>query len=793
MLFAPTLPQIKKILEMDMRQKKCEKGTSGREYRGYLGIFMFFFTFFLIFLVVSSLIYAQSLKTHRERFEQEMVKGLTEFSKEWERNVQQVYEAGYKLLYNEAFARLIPKSGEKAGQQDILELTGWMELHAASVSDYAEDVFLYYDDDYVITEQGMSDFSLYFDVVREHERYPSAEWRKLLERGDAVYGLVSEKVHEKYSGGNEEAVMPLVISRNINGRQVVLGTEVSAYRLQENFLRRRMMDEQGIICLDGEGNVFFSGGGASFSEEANRVLSGLVGETPVVLASVQLDGREWITAGCRSERELDFFLLTPKKLFREQIFQGNGFMLLFFLLTMVLFFILTLIYTRRIYHPLHSVAQKLALAENGREPAELTKGISEELDRFWNRNRTILDFQKRLMEKNFDEMVHAILWGEKQDRELLADYLEIAGVRTQKMGCLICQVDFLENYYYEFKEHERELIEKNLPFLLQQMMDGKEGCCLVPDSGSRCICFFEWRENVEEFLTELVKPVQELFAGDTDCCRIRCGISSRASAEVRDVRRIVWEAQTALRLEQAEEAVSSGENGRLIMEYNAEMVQFGICFSRKEKNQLMNFLAGGQEEKAHGLLEKILKENREAGVYEGLLKLLYFELYHVGYDFLFDTVGENPEKAEQLWNQILLMEENANAGGETALKEFYSACIAMTSKKEKQDKQDNALEKVFAYITEHFAEGIYLENVAEAVEISPKYLSRVFKERTGVNLSEYISLVRITRAKELLLSTSKSVGEIGELVGFENRTTFFRTFKKLEGVSPNEYRKNTRQ
>ena len=207
----------------------------------------------------------------------------------------------------------------------------------------------------------------------------------------------------------------------------------------------------------------------------------------------------------------------------------------------------------------------------------------------------------------------------------------------------------------------------------------------------------------------------------------------------------------------------------------------------------MNFLAGGQEEKAHGLLEKILKENREAGVYEGLLKLLYFELYHVGYDFLFDTVGENPEKAEQLWNQILLMEENANAGGETALKEFYSACIAMTSKKEKQDKQDNALEKVFAYITEHFAEGIYLENVAEAVEISPKYLSRVFKERTGVNLSEYISLVRITRAKELLLSTSKSVGEIGELVGFENRTTFFRTFKKLEGVSPNEYRKNTRQ
>lgn len=773
-----------------MRQKKGEKGTAGREYRGYLGIFMFFFTFFLIFLAVSSLIYAQSIKTQKERLEQEMLKGITEFSKEWERSVQQIYESGYKLLYNEAFGRLIPKEGKKAGQQEILELTGWMELHAASVSDFAEDVFLYYDDDYVITEQGMSDFSLYFDVVREHERYPSSEWKKLMEKGDAVYGLLPEQVYEKYSGGNKEAVMPLVISRNINGRQVVLGTEVSAYRLRENFLRRRMMEEQRVVCLDGEGNVFFDGGYGGFSDEAKKALAGLIKDTPAVLGSVRLDGEEWMTAGYRAEREMSFFLLTPKKLFQEKIFQGNSFMLLFFLLTMVLFFILTLIYTRRIYHPLHSVAQKLAQAENGQEPAGLTRGIPEELDRFWDRNRTILDFQKRLMEKNFDETVHSILWGEKRDRELLADYLETAGVRTQKMGCLICQVDFLENYYYEFKEQERALIEKNLPFLLQQMMEGKEGCCLVPDSGSRCICFFEWREDAEAFLTELVKPVQELFAGDTDCCRIRCGISSRASAESRDVRRLVWEAQTALRLEQYEEAAASGETGRLITEYDAGRAQFGIWFSRKEKNQLMNFLAGGQEEKAHALLEKILKENREAGVYEGLMKLLYFQLYHVGYEFLFDTVGENPEKAEQLWGQVLLMEEDANAGGETGLKEFYSACIAMTAKKE---KQDDALEKVFSYITEHFAEGIYLENVAEAVKISPKYLSRVFKERTGVNLSEYISLVRITRAKELLLSTSKSVGEIGELVGFENRTTFFRTFKKLEGVSPNEYRKNARQ
>lgn len=771
-----------------MRQGKAKKKAISGEYRGYLGIFMFFFTFFLIFLVVSSLIYIQTSKSHRERLEQEMLEGLTDFSKEWERCTQQIYEAGYKLLYNEAFGRLIPKENEAAGQQETIELIGWMELYAATVSDYASDVFLFYDDDYVITEEGMSDFSLYFDVVRKHGRYPADEWRKLLEKPEAVYKLRQERVSLKYSGNSQEAVFPLAVSRTINGRQVVLGTEVSAYRLRESFLRKCTMEGQNVLCMDDGGTVFFSQGADGIGAEEKSVLLEMLQDTPMTLEPVRLNGEAFLLAGCRGVCGLDFFLLTPQKLLREEVLRVNEFMLLFFLLTMVLFFILTLIYTRRIYHPLHSVAQKLSQADTDRwekGAAGLTRSVPEEMERFWNRNRTILDFLQRLMEKSFDETVHSLLRGEKRDRELLADYLETAGVRTQRLGCFICQVDFLEKYYDEFQEGERELIEKNLPYLLYQMMDGGKGCCLVPDSNNRCICFFEWDEEAPGRLGRMAESVRELFAGDVDFCTIRCGLSARASAESRDIRRIVWEAETALRL-----AGGQADQNGFIREYDPEQVQFGILFGKKEKNRLVNFLAGGQEQKAHALLEDIVEQNQKAGLHEGLMQVLYGQLYHTGYEFLLNAGSESAEKAEQLWGQVLLMEENESAGGLTALKEFYSACIAMT---EKSEKPDNTLEKVFAYITEHFAEGIYLENVAEAVTVSPKYLSRIFKERTGVNLSEYINLVRITRAKELLVTTKKGVGEIGEEVGFENRTTFFRAFKKQEGVSPNEYRKNARQ
>ena len=371
--------------------------------------------------------------------------------------------------------------------------------------------------------------------------------------------------------------------------------------------------------------------------------------------------------------------------------------------------------------------------------------------------------------KKLDETVHSLLRGEKRDRELLADYLETAGVRTQRLGCFICQVDFLEKYYDEFQEGERELIEKNLPYLLYQMMDGGKGCCLVPDSNNRCICFFEWDEEAPGRLGRMAESVRELFAGDVDFCTIRCGLSARASAESRDIRRIVWEAETALRL-----AGGQADQNGFIREYDPEQVQFGILFGKKEKNRLVNFLAGGQEQKAHELLEDIVEQNQKAGLHEGLMQVLYGQLYHTGYEFLLNAGSESAEKAEQLWGQVLLMEENESAGGLTALKEFYSACIAMT---EKSEKPDNTLEKVFAYITEHFAEGIYLENVAEAVTVSPKYLSRIFKERTGVNLSEYINLVRITRAKELLVNDQKGARGNRGKVGFENRRPFFGHLK----------------
>lgn len=83
---------------------------------------------------------------------------------------------------------------------------------------------------------------------------------------------------------------------------------------------------------------------------------------------------------------------------------------------------------------------------------------------------------------------------------------------------------------------------------------------------------------------------------------------------------------------------------------------------------------------------------------------------------------------------------------------------------------------------------VHLEHIADKMGVSVKYVSRVFKEHYNTNLSDYISELRIRLAKELLRDSAFTVNEISEKAGFYNRTTFLRTFKKLEGKSPNQYR-----
>lgn len=92
------------------------------------------------------------------------------------------------------------------------------------------------------------------------------------------------------------------------------------------------------------------------------------------------------------------------------------------------------------------------------------------------------------------------------------------------------------------------------------------------------------------------------------------------------------------------------------------------------------------------------------------------------------------------------------------------------------------------FIAEHQADDLALGDVARVVNMSTFYFCKTFKKATGLTFTDYLSRVRIEKARELLLNPNLRVSEIAFEVGFQSLTHFNRSFHRLQGQSPTAYR-----
>jgi two-component system response regulator YesN len=96
--------------------------------------------------------------------------------------------------------------------------------------------------------------------------------------------------------------------------------------------------------------------------------------------------------------------------------------------------------------------------------------------------------------------------------------------------------------------------------------------------------------------------------------------------------------------------------------------------------------------------------------------------------------------------------------------------------------------KACEYVRENFTRDLTLEDAAAVAGISQYYLSKVFKQVKQMNFVDYLSMVRIKKAKELLKNPSLSINEVSSMVGYSDANYFSRVFKKIEKISPSDYR-----
>ena len=130
--------------------------------------------------------------------------------------------------------------------------------------------------------------------------------------------------------------------------------------------------------------------------------------------------------------------------------------------------------------------------------------------------------------------------------------------------------------------------------------------------------------------------------------------------------------------------------------------------------------------------------------------------------------------------------------------EEFGACIdslrislferAVSGAEEKEESK--TILQLTRYLQEHLAEELSLQILADAFHLSAPYISQLFKNEIGVNFLSYLTNIRMERAKKLLVSTDLPIAEISQKAGYPDYRVFTKAFKKAEGVTPSQYRRD---
>ncbi len=105
-------------------------------------------------------------------------------------------------------------------------------------------------------------------------------------------------------------------------------------------------------------------------------------------------------------------------------------------------------------------------------------------------------------------------------------------------------------------------------------------------------------------------------------------------------------------------------------------------------------------------------------------------------------------------------------------------------------KHSDTVYKVIEYIRKNYFKKISLDDIANHVNFSKTYLSRIFKDEVGENISNYVNKIRIEKAKLLIIDKKFSLIDIANLVGFEDQSYFTKVFKSIVGISPKKYKES---
>lgn len=764
-----------------------------RQKRFLIQLLLHFLFFLIPIILIAVVTFNNSVKNSEYQFKQRISQNLKSVVKTVDSYIDSSQTIGLNFFSDDTIVRwFMPQKNQvpsvTAEQWRIPKIVGRNEN---LVSNYIDSIFAYFDEDeYVYTGSGIVEKELFFSSIYYHEQYGQEFWDKTPQSSKTLMLLGPVSIFDK-SKNVKKDILPVVTIGRANTFQAAVVVNISLENIENILKGVSIIDSTEYIVTDSNNNIILG-----TTEIDARALQSLTynDQDQNRNEKVNINGRKYMITNVNSSSfGWNYYALVSVAELNRSTNELGKVTLLICCLLIVLSAVVAYRFSLSIYRPIRSILD--TLNDNNQDALEdrtddATK--SDELKELKFGIEKLSSNHKRYKQQYYkysnEYVAHAFqLLRSGMIPTQIAELVKILQTEYgfEKPNYLCCNVlfHFQPKFYREILDTDRILYANELGRILEFLFGEAFPCYVMEIQKNIYTCIINCN-TLEEFTQaeEVFHKIRLTFDADKEYYRVVIGVGDL----IYNLQELHVSYNTAMT------ALQNRNDDSLLQRVDLQKASMNssVLYTLYDQQKLINCVKSGNPENLSAAVSDILDTNIKMGMSFDTAKVLYQQLITTGIQYLTEK-GESADSLECADTvKAILGRQDVFTNIENSKKfffEFYNEIMFICSSVSMQKSVD-LVERIRDYVNERYSKDLCLEQIADDLMVSVKYVSRIFKQKMGVNLTDYIYDVRVNKAKELLKTTNMKINEISSQVGIESRTTFLRVFKKRTGVSPNEYR-----
>jgi len=649
-------------------------------------------------------------------------------------------------------------------------------------SKFTNDIDFFYiyiiDTDTLICERGIFDSLTFYNAYLDNEASSYDDWKKNLSKKDNdFYTMRFNNEKRRYNA----VVFNMAVTPNPpTGKK---GAVISVVADEEKFFGSdygaQWTNLSDIFIFNNEGNIILK-----------KVTSGK--EPPQNVSELKYIGNDRIvlSGGINFDTvKMYIAISSPKKVITANI-----------VLLRVLFFICLFIWiiisivvifglVKANYKPIEEMMSILGVEEKGNEFIQIKKHIENMI----GKNQTLEKiYEKQLETLRCDELAK-LLTGRflySYTYKMLENYNIVFDKKKFAVFILHIQSpDKLFNEYADMTEENRYLYMRFIIFnVFEELLNTDNMSAYVTEADNMFVCIVNYNEdNLDVIKSKADYGINFINRN------FKVDVSYALSGVHESVEKLSRAYREALSVEEYKMIFENGEN-LTYYDINAGIDNLNYCFNDETEQKLISCVKKGDYDSAAEYIISIFTQVKsEKNLTPEYLRLLIFDIA-ASMLKITDVLGmdRNDIISTFGFNENKFGSENLDQVQNSMLEYINNICQYI--KDTRDDSNSKLVEQVKKYIQMNYADhNLCVASIGEVFHITSSYLSKKFRIVSGEPLANYISKYRIKKAKELMSTTNHNHNAIAAMVGFGHSRTFYRVFKKYEGITPTEYKENLRK